>query len=356
MNFIQLSDQRINVKHNGFGWIRLFLAVIVVVSHSNKIGFGTQEPGLAVQDIQGYVTIGSFAVFGFFAISGFLITASYINTQDLTLFLKKRFLRIVPGYWACLALTIVFFVPIYYVLSGKTLTEYFTQDFLKGYNWLWSHIFFETKMDTYGAALDKAKDKALLGQIWTLLYEVRAYILLGIFGLFGVLKNRFAVLVPAVLFWYAHYSIVFTTGYRQWFENWVGIWVIGILFSYFFIASAFYVWKDKISMDWKLFVLSAALVWCGIVIDRFALFAPLFLTYCILYIAHKLPTPKWLEKLGDMSYGVYIYSWLIQNLLVISGFTVFGLLWFNIASVVLSLIAGYLSYHFVEKRFLVRKV
>jgi peptidoglycan/LPS O-acetylase OafA/YrhL len=353
-SLFSFSNQRIDIKKNGFGWMRLVLALLVVVSHSNWIN-GKAEFGLELKDIHSFTSMGAFAVFGFFIISGFLITGSYINTQDIFIFFKKRILRLAPAFWMCLLLTIIFFAPLYYLFSGKSVIDYFINDFAKGWSYFWSNITVQIQSENYGNALDTAVRKEFNGPLWSLIFEVRAYILLGLLGSIGIFRNRFLILIPAVFFWFSHYNVVFNPGFSQWFGVWVGDYKIAILFSYFFIASAFYVWKDKIPMDWKLFVPSAALVGYGIVIDQFSLFAPLFLTYCVLYIAHKIPTPKWLERLGDMSYGVYIYSWLIQNLLVISSFSKFGLIPFTIFSVMLSLIAGYLSYNLVEKKFLVRR-
>jgi peptidoglycan/LPS O-acetylase OafA/YrhL len=353
-SLLQFSDQRIDIKKNGFGWLRLAMALLVVVSHSTGFGFGIREIGFPLKDIQGYASIGIFSVFGFFIISGFLITASFDNTKDVFVFFKKRLLRLAPAYWLCLFLTIVFFSPLYSIFSGYSLVDYLEIDFSKGWQYFWANITTEIQIGGFGSVLNKSSTKEINGPLWSLIWETRAYILLGLLGAIGIFRNRFLILIPAIFFWFSHYNVVFNKEFSQWFGVWVGDYKIAILFSYFFVASAFYIWKDKIPMDWKLFIPSVALVSYGIYIDQFALFAPLFLTYCVLYIAHKIPTPKWLERLGDMSYGVYIYSWLIQNLLVISGFSKFGLIPFTIVSVILSLIAGYLSYNLVEKKFLVR--
>jgi peptidoglycan/LPS O-acetylase OafA/YrhL len=221
--------------------------------------------------------------------SGFLITASYVNTQDIFVFLKKRLLRLAPAYWMCLILTVLLFPPLYYVFSGKNVLDYFVNDLDKGWQYFWANVTTEIKLTNFGTALDKAGKKEFNGPLWSLIFEVRAYILLGLLGIF---KNKFLILIPAIFFWFSHYNVVFNSDFRTWFGIWVGDYKIAILFSYFFVASAFYIWKDKISMDWKILVPSLALTFYGIYIDQFSLFAPLFLTYCVIYIAHKIPTPK----------------------------------------------------------------
>jgi peptidoglycan/LPS O-acetylase OafA/YrhL len=354
-NFLTLSQERINLKNNGFTWIRLFLAVVVVFSHGRYIGFGANEFGFSVRDIGSYMTIGRLALFGFFIISGFLITASFDNTKDVFVFFKKRFLRLAPGFWTCLFVTAFCFIPLFYIQTGKGLQDFIKVDLSNSWTYLWSNITTEIKTPNIGKVLDTTFLRMLNGPLWSLIFEVRAYILLGLLGAIGIFKNKFLILIPSIFFWFSYYNAVFTKGYTEWFVAWVGEFNLAVLFSYFFVASAFYVWRDQIPMDWKLFALAVSLVYRGIVTDQFSLYAPLFLTYIILYVAHKIPTPKWLLSLGDMSYGVYIYSWPIQNALLLSGFTKFDWLPYTLVSILLSLLAGYLSYNLVEKKFLLKR-
>jgi peptidoglycan/LPS O-acetylase OafA/YrhL len=53
-------------------------------------------------------------------------------------------------------------------------------------------------------------------------------------------------------------------------------------------------------------------------------------------------------KHGDPSYGIYIYAFPIQQILIF--YFKFELVEFIIYSAILSIIMGYLSWHFVEKR------
>ena len=49
---------------------------------------------------------GDIAVAVFFAISGFLVTASWISDPRLRSFVMRRALRILPGLWAVLLVTV----------------------------------------------------------------------------------------------------------------------------------------------------------------------------------------------------------------------------------------------------------
>ena len=355
MTLLQLSSTRIDMKNNAFDFLRLFFALMVVYGHSWTYGFGKGSEALKIRDMYGELAFGGFAVYGFFVISGFLITASIFRSNNLVEFFGKRFMRIMPGFWSCLVVLAMIVAPILYFINHGQLLEYFSKYGVEAYQYFWNNSTLEIKNTSIGDVLSKSKVNKLDDPFWSLIFEVRAYILLAIFWAIGVFKNKFLIFIPAAFFWFAYYGVTFIDGYRDWFSIWVGDWKIACLFSYFFVASAFYVWKDKLIMDWKLFLLALISVIYFIHIDQFAAIAPLAITYGILYVASALPLRSVSKKIGDLSYGVYIYSAPIQIVLTSSGFAQLGYLPYVITSMTLSLLAGYLSYNLIEKRFLVRR-
>ncbi|MCF4967964.1 hypothetical protein CV014_12965 [Nostoc sp. CMAA1605] len=58
-------------------FLRLFLAILVIFSHSYELGGYGIEPFKTLYKF----TLGDIAVHGFFGLSGFLITASFMNTS-----------------------------------------------------------------------------------------------------------------------------------------------------------------------------------------------------------------------------------------------------------------------------------
>ncbi len=356
MNLLQFSNTRIDMKDNAFDFLRLFFALMVVYGHSWTYGFGRGSEAFKIHDMYGELAFGGLAVYGFFVISGFLITASILRSNDLREFFTKRFIRIMPGFWTCLFVLTTLIAPILYFINHGQLLEYFSKYGVEAYQYFWNNSTLEIKNTSIGDILAKSKVNKLDDPFWSLIFEVRAYILLAIFWAIGVFKNKFLIFIPAAFFWFAYYGVTFVDGYRDWFSIWVGDWKIACLFSYFFVASAFYVWKDKVAMDWKVFILSISTTIYFIDIDKFALVAPFTLTYCILYIATVLPLRNISKNIGDLSYGVYIYSAPIQIILTSLGFAEFGYWQYVTLSVVLSLIAGYMSYNLIEKRFLEKRL
>lgn len=353
-NIFKLSDQKIDLRNNAFDFLRLIFALSVVFAHSNTYGFGLPSFALQIEDMQKEVTSGYISVIGFFIISGFLITNSWIHSKSIFDFSQKRFLRIFPGFWVCLFICAFIFAPWYFVLNGGGIGDYFQKFGLESYNYFWKNVLLEIKQQSVGDVLQKSFVNKLDDPFWSLIFEFRAYILIAIFGIMGIFKNKFLIIIPFLFFWYSHYNVVFNPEYRTWFQMWVGDYKIAPLFSYFFAGSVFLVWKDKIILDWKFFSLAIVSLYLVISINQFALIAPVSLTYAIIYLAAAIPIHNLSKKIGDLSYGIYIYSAPVQQLLVLIGVAKFGLWPYTFISMILSCGAGYLSWNFVEKRFLLR--
>ena len=98
-------------RGNSLNFLRLVLAVLVIVSHSWPIGGYGPDPEL------GQFSLGSIAVAGFFAISGWLITRSRLSSE-LASFMWRRFCRIYPGYLMVLLAVAFVFAPIGAALSS----------------------------------------------------------------------------------------------------------------------------------------------------------------------------------------------------------------------------------------------
>ena len=77
-------------------------------------------------------------------------------------------------------------------------------------------------------------------------------------------------------------------------------------------------------------------------------FCPLVLPYLLLSLGERLPFQK-LERIGDFSYGIYIYAFVIQQCLTQFGVNRHGFPVFLAASIGLSMAAGAMSWFLIER-------
>ncbi|EPM2058368.1 acyltransferase family protein, partial [Escherichia coli] len=109
-------------RNNCFDIIRLFAAIIVIISHQYSLS------GLTEPTFLGMTTLGGLGVIIFFAISGFLITKSCINSERFDLFLLKRVRRIFPALIPC---SIFMYLVLGVYLEWDSLDEYISFSILK---------------------------------------------------------------------------------------------------------------------------------------------------------------------------------------------------------------------------------
>src|SRR4051812_31976141 len=109
-----------DMKSNNFDAMRFSMAMVVIFSHSFTLLSGLDHDDEPLRRLNGgRLSLGELAVNVFFIISGFLITMSWERSRPFA-YLKKRVLRIVPGFWvACLVG--IFLVAPFFVSSPRNL-------------------------------------------------------------------------------------------------------------------------------------------------------------------------------------------------------------------------------------------
>lgn len=175
---------------NNFEFLRIFAALAVLISHHFPLS------NLGEPSIPGVISLGGVAVMIFFSISGFLVTQSWLSDRNAFRFLLRRFLRIWP------ALTMVVFLSVFVlgpILSSLSISEYFlhkaTWDYLK-------NILMKIHFLLPGVFTDKPGGAAVNGSLWTIPFEVRCYIALGILGALTLLRSRRWVFAWGFIFSY----------------------------------------------------------------------------------------------------------------------------------------------------------
>lgn len=292
-------EEAMNSRDNALNFVRLILASSVILAHSYPLGgFGAMPffPG---------TDLGQVAVAGFFAASGFLIAGSRSRLGFLP-YIWRRAIRIYPAYWTALILVAFVFAPLSTLQHGQWSLNDGLGYVLRN-STLW--------IDHYqvGATLTEVPFVgAWNGSLWTLFYEFSAYLALGVLFFARVLRRPAALFVLFVLATVAQLlakgPLDITTNLILHFL-WLGT---------FFVAGSF-LWSvsNRLPLSGWLGALAAALTLGALLSGHFTVLAPLPFAYLILWLGGTLPTR--IGSTNDVSYGVYIYAFPIQQTLSVWG-------------------------------------
>ena len=298
--------------------IRLCLAMLVLFSHSFAV-LGLPQP-----QVLGW-TLGSHAVHAFFAVSGYLVVGSYMRRPNIVQFAINRTLRIVPALLVAYAF-------------GRALFEWYGQ---------------------YGGNPLPFRSN---NSLWTIPWEITCYAACASAGAIGLLhRDRFNVIFAFV--WVMAFVKLGS-------EHEAYALILPMLLSFLtggFIA----VYERDIDMPLatsaSVFVLAGLLLdeWIGI-FPRALYFVPdiskadidtiqqwpvvVGMAFCVVYLGKHAPPRLVLRE--DYSYGVYLFAWPTQQVVVATGLSLglalnpYGL---SAAAALLTFCIAALSWHLVEK-------
>lgn len=165
---------RTNSRNIRFDLLRILLAVLVLLSHAPELTDGNKSRELFSRLTQSELAFGTIAVDGFL-FSGFLMVQSWEHDPQLFRFLRKRVLRIVPGYLVAALLSTVVVG-----LLAPGVPYFFHQLDAK----FWETILLLSSPLT--PPVLPGRPYALVnGSLWTITYEFRCYLLVAAFGVCG---------------------------------------------------------------------------------------------------------------------------------------------------------------------------
>ena len=337
-------------RDNNFNLLRIVAASLVLMSHSFLISTGlvVSEP---LHDSLG-ITWGRVAVDVFFVTSGFLVTGSLMSRKSLAAFGIARFLRIYPGLWSALALTVI--------VAGTYETTLSPMEFFLNSE-TWKYLIKNGSVLKAGYLLPGVFESNpwkgnINGSLWTLPWEIRMYFFLALFWLLsrrlpGEAANNFAkvcLLVASVCLVgnFARIALNIpvpysSLGFMQYFS-------LGYMF---FAGSVLCLFQQNIPLTFKLAgpMLAAILISA---LDR-TIFGFVYVTclpYLVMYLA-LVPGGRIrkFNRFGDCSYGIYIYAFPVQQTLAFmwKGIGPYQMMW---SSFLVTLCLSIASWELVEKR------
>jgi peptidoglycan/LPS O-acetylase OafA/YrhL len=340
MRSLQLTIQS-RSSDNHFNFLRALASLAVLASHSIAlVGNGDRDRYFLLSKV-----LGSIAVDIFFVISGFLVTASLTRGQHLGRFLWARFLRIYPGLWVMILVSLVIVGPLYTTLP---IVEYFSSSTTHHYLIITSSLVMGVSHELPGVFKSNPYPGDVNGSLWTLPYEIRLYlshVFLWIFaGILPSFRSRLFCLFLSLLYlsllWYVMLNLEFVTLRAR-------------LPLMFFAGATIYVLRAHLPEPTTWFGPLFILMLAGWLLSNgygLKLAYTVLLPFWVVAIAYvPLDCLKRLNGGGDYSYGIYIYSFPVQQSLVASIPQISTLKMMGYSFVITSLLAA-ASWYWIERR------
>lgn len=332
---------------NNYAFIRLMCAYLVVFQHAIFLANADYK----LHDLFSFMDIelSAVAVQVFFVISGFLVTGSLLTRGCLNDFIWSRVLRIMPALLLVLLLSVFIIGPL---VSTSEISEYLGDTQTYRYLMQNSVLVFGAYYELPGVFEANPYASVVNGSLWTLPHEVRLYLMLALFWMItsigsvkklGIRFHHLLLLIAIACL----ASIVADPEAVNVHSN------KSVLIFLFAVGGLMRFYSDRVPLYWPLALgLVVILLVLGIaeLESSFYVLYVLAIPYLLIFLAYY-PSRfmGWFNRLGDYSYGIYIYSFAIQQLLVhlFTGIDEWSLLlWSTLASFAVAM----LSWHLLEKR------
>ena len=324
---------------NFFTPLRLLFASLVVIGHAYVIVLGGSEHE---PHVFYHYTFSYIAVNMFFIASGFLVTKSMLYRKDSASFISARALRIYPA--------LIVHVLFVMLLIGPFVTNLPLSEFFSSSDWYLQPLKVLTFIDSDMALpgiFSTNSEQLGSGALWTLRYEIMAYIGTWLLFLIGALRHKWMILAQFIL-----PCIAWVVGKQYGLFEYVpatleSLGRFGIAYG---LGAAIYAYREDISFS--ILALPVFLGLCYVAKDNVG-FLEIFMNLALAWgvmIAAYMHAPKfnWIQKFSDVSYGIYIYHWaVLQSLFYF--FPKLTVLPLIIIGYVISLALSHASWRLVEK-------
>lgn len=323
---------------NSLDLLRLIAATLVLYSHQHVL-LGHTDPSFL-----GWTTFGGAGVSIFFFLSGFLVWSSWVRDANLRRFFQRRSLRIFPALVLLVLATVFCFGP---ALTRLSLTDYF--DSSETWRYL-STAALLVRRGLPGVFDSNPYPQAVNGSLWTLPVEFLCYVSVALIGSIRVIPTewRTGTGLALALLAAALGSRLLGERFVAHFEMVAFFWW-GVLYAWLGTRPAL----GRPQSQWLYVAIALGLVLFVATSPRGAERTSMLLCAAALVMLarrYSFGAPL-TDRLGDLSYGMYIFAFPVQQLMVVIGR---GSGWsfeayFTISLLVTSTLA-YASWHLIEKR------
>lgn len=285
---------------NNFDSVRLFAALLVLCSH-HFFFLGRAQPAPTGN------TLGEMAVMMFFVISGYLVSESWYRDPHIVRFILRRLLRL----WPALAVATLAITLVSALITTLPMHAYFghgTQHFIA------RNLQLRTVYQLPGVfgAHPGSPMSAVNGSWWTIPLEMKCYLYLAGLGLIG-LRRRWLSLaalgIVAMMYFKTLPGHPHADAYHHLAALYMGFFMTGVCALQFGRElSRFRVPGTAIA----LVAFVAAIATGQRELAQWLAIAPLTL------IIGSLSTPglRSAARFGDLSYGIYLYAYFVQQVII----------------------------------------
>ncbi len=318
----------------------------MLVSHAYPL---TGRPSEPLAEVTGVATLGLVGVQMFFAISGYLVATSWLADPQAGRFAARRLLRILPALAVVVATTALVLGPL---VTSRSPGAYFGD--AETWRYLSGALTYPIRYHLPGVFPANPVAGVVNGSLWTLPFEMLMYLGIVVLGTCGLLRRIgwLAALLAAVcgasaVAWRlgeTHDVVVADIDVRYL-----------LTFAIAFVAgTVLAIARTRVPRSWL--VATIALAACALLLHRpwLRIWLPLAVAYATIVFGERPIEPIWrIGSRNDVSYGLYLYAYPVQQLLVASGVTsVIGLV---ATSVPIATACAFASWRLIEAPALRRK-
>ena len=199
--------------------------------------------------------------------------------------------------------------------------------------------------DIAGTPLGVPYPGAWDGSLWTLVWEFLCYLCVLALGSVGLLKRSWVI--PTVFGLALLGSIAVTAG----FIDRVGGGTVPLLSRFglmFFAGAMIYQYRQRIRVSRLWVGIAVAAIAGATFLPNYRIVAALPIAYVLLSVGAIIKHER-LRLRNDISYGVYIYAFPMQQVLATFGAYVLGVPWFAVLSAVVTFPLAVASWFLIEK-------
>jgi len=326
-------------RPSGFDYMRLVLSIGVVCIHSGLTAYGT-DVHMWTSFTRPFVRI---ILPMFFALSGYLVAGSLLRSTSLVPFVAFRVLRIYPALSVEVLLSAFIIGPL---LTAAPLAHYFHDPQFREYL---LNITGDIHYRLPGLFAHNPYPDIVNAQLWTVPFELLCYVAIVVLALLGLRRRR--VLAPlSVVLLTAAYTVL-----KVYQAHGFPAPIIGRVSGLFLLVSflsgvGLFLYGDRVPWSARLCaasgLIAAALL--SVVPNGDYIMAP-FAAYFTISLGLTNPRKLGILRGADYSYGIFLYGFVIQQLLM-ALMPSARLWWLNILlSVPCAALFAAASWHFVEK-------